>query len=178
MVRLIQTLCPDYRSMPYLLDSNILIEAKNRMPIDLFPSFWSKLYEQIVAGNVFSSVKVKDEIKRGNVDDPLVEWVNSLPESFFLSIDAADILAKYAQTINWANQNTQYSQAAKVEFASASIADAFLVATAAAKNMTLVTHEVSDSNSKKRVKIPDAAKAVNVTCCDLIEMLRNLKTTI
>lgn len=164
--------------MTYLLDSNILIESKNRMPIDLFPSFWSKLYEHIKVGNILSIVKVRDEINRGNGDDPLIDWVKTLPDSFFISIDASDILAKYGSTIGWANKDSHYIPAARAEFASAEIADAFLVATAAARDMIIVTHEIPDPNGKKRVKIPDAAKAMGVKCCTLLEMLRELNITI
>lgn len=161
----------------FLLDANILIEAKYRMPIDLFPTFWEKLRVEIEAGHIFTSEKVKDEINRGNEDDELVEWISHLPESFFIGIDGG-IMINYAQVINWANQNEQYYPAAKAEFANAQIADAFLIATAKAKDMILVTHEVSDLNAHKRVKIPDAASAMEVSCSSLVEMLRSLRVTI
>lgn len=164
--------------MAYLLDTNILISAKNAMPLDLFPSFWDKLREHVLNGNVYSSVKVNDEINRGHGDEDLVRWINSLPTSFFLPFDTAIILQKYAQVIAWANQNPQFLPAAKHEFASASVADAFLIATACANKMKLVTNEISEPNRRNRVKIPDAARAFSVPCCSLIEMLRDLHTVI
>ena len=102
------------------------------MPFDLFPSFWDKLKGEIQSGHIFTSVKVRSEINRGNENDELVNWTSQLPESFFVDIDGS-IMMSYAQTINWANQNDQYFPAAKAEFASAEIADAFLIATAKAK---------------------------------------------
>ena len=87
-------------------------------------------------------------------------------------------MMSYAQTINWANQNEQYFPAAKAEFASAEIADAFLIATAKAKDMVLVTHEVSGQNSHKKIKIPDVADAMNVRYCTLVDMLRALTVTV
>ena len=163
--------------MSYLLDSNILIEAKHRMPFDLFPSFWDKLKGEIQSGHIFTSVKVRSEINRGNENDELVNWTSQLPESFFVDIDGS-IMMSYAQTINWANQNDQYFPAAKAEFASAEIADAFLIATAKAKDMVLVTHEVSGQNSHKKIKIPDVADAMNVRYCTLVDLLRDLTVTV
>lgn len=54
----------------------------------------------------------------------------------------------------------------------ATVADAYLAATAAAKkNMTLVTYEKSNPNSKARVLIPDACDAVGANYCDLNAVL-------
>lgn len=77
------------------------------MPFDLFPSFWDKLKGEIQSGHIFTSVKVRSEINRGNENDELVNWTSQLPESFFVDIDGS-IMMSYAQTINWANQNDQY----------------------------------------------------------------------
>ena len=62
---------------------------------------------------------------------------------------------------------------------SAVVADAYLVATAAAaKNMTLVTYEKSNPNSKARVFIPDACEAVGANYCDLNAVLRGMGVVI
>lgn len=60
---------------------------------------------------------------------------------------------------------------------SAVVADAYLVA-AAAKNMTLVTYEKSNPNSKARVLIPDACEAVGANYCDLNAVLRGMGVVI
>ena len=56
----------------------------------------------------------------------------------------------------------------------ADVADSYLVATAAAKNMTLVTYEKSNPMSKKRIKIPDACNGIGAKWCDLNTALREL----
>ena len=33
--------------MAYIFDTNILIRSKNEMPIELWPSFWSKLCQMM-----------------------------------------------------------------------------------------------------------------------------------
>ena len=52
--------------MSYLLDSNIFIRCKNEMPMDIFQGFWQRLAELAQNGQIFSSVKVKEEIDKGN----------------------------------------------------------------------------------------------------------------
>ena len=158
--------------MSYLLDTNIFIRCKNEMPIDIFQGFWQKLAEIAQNGQVFSSIKVKEEIDKGN--DELEQWCkDNLPDNFFLPFDAND---EYASLMRWANVNPVFSDSAKQEFAM--VADAFLVATAAALQMKVVTFETPDSNCRRRVKIPDACVAVGAECCDLNAMLRAIGITI
>ena len=52
--------------MSYLLDTNIFVRCKNEMPMDIFQGFWTRLAELAQSGQIFSSVKVKEEIDRGN----------------------------------------------------------------------------------------------------------------
>ena len=78
--------------------------------------------------------------------------------------------------MSWANGNSVFSLAAKQEFAM--VADAYLVATAAALGMKVVTFETSDPLCKKRVKIPDACLAVGVECCSLNDVLHALNVVI
>lgn len=160
--------------MGYLFDTNLFIRSKNEMPADLWPSFWTRLSELIRDGRIFTSVKVKEEIDRGN--DELKEWllVNA-SDDFYLPVDG-EVLAKYGETQNWAMGNPVFNQNALVDYANA--ADAFLVATAAAKNMTLVTYEVSSPACQRRVKIPDACIALGVRYCDLNTVFRELGVTI
>lgn len=100
---------------------------------------------------------------------------NNATQDFYISIDG-DVLAKYSETQNWAMNNQVFTPAARSEYAS--VADAYLVATAAAKNLTLVTYETPDPRCKRKVKIPDACNAIGVRYCDLNTALRELGITI
>jgi len=154
--------------MSYLLDSNIFIRCKNEMPMDIFQGFWQCLAELAQNGQIFSSIKVKEEIYKGN--DELKEWcANQLPRGFFLQFEAH---AEYANLMTWANNSQVFTVPAKQEFAT--VADAYLVATAAAKGMKVVTFETSDPLCKKRVKIPDACIAIGVDFCSLNDVLHAL----
>ncbi len=154
--------------MLYLLDSNIFITCKNEMPRDIFQGLWQNLANLAHNRLIFSCTKVQEEIERGN--DDLSQWCeDNLPKGFFLPFDAH---AEYARLMTWAEENPVFMTAAKQQFAT--VADAYLVAMAAAHNMAVVTFETSDSKCKKRVKIPDACKVVGVSCCSLNDMFHQL----
>jgi len=156
--------------MAYIFDTNIFIRSKNEMPMDIWPTFWERFRDMVNSGEIFTSITVKDEIDKGK--DELTEWLKqNAPKSFYLSLDA-DVMAQYTITQNWAKSNSVYTQTALNTFAN--VADAYLVATAAAKQMTLVTYEGSSPNSKKRVMIPDACNALGVRYCDLNTVLKEM----
>ena len=161
--------------MAYLFDTNIFITSKNSMPIDLWPTFWNRMAQMINSGEVFSVNKVKDEIFKGR--DELVDWIkDNAPRNFFLNEDA-DVLSCYAQTQSWAHDcSVNFTDSALHDYAGN--ADGYLVATAAAKNMVLVTFETSDPTCRKRVKIPDACMAIGVHVCDFNTFLREIGITI
>jgi predicted nucleic acid-binding protein len=155
--------------MKYLFDTNIFIRSKNEMPMDIWPTFWNTMTEMIISGKVFISVKVKEEIEKGK--DELTEWIKtSAPKSCYIPIDG-DVTEKYVETQRWA-ASQPFNEPAKLVFAE--VADAFIVATAAAKDMTLVTYEKSDPFSRKRVMIPDACRAIGANSCDLNAALREM----
>lgn len=160
--------------MAYIFDTNIFIRSKNEMPMEVWPTFWRRMAEMINSGQVYSSIEVKAEIDRGN--DELTSWIHdNASDSFYYAIDD-EVLAKYADTQNWAQSNPVFHENARQEFAT--VADAYLVATAAAKGLTLVTYETSDPSCKRRVKIPDACNAIGVRYCDLNTALREMGITI
>lgn len=159
--------------MAYIFDTNIFIRSKHELPVDVWPTFWREIAGLIQSGQIFSSIKVKEEIERGG--DELTDWMrNNVVPNFYIPIEQ-DVLRKYADVTNWANTRS-YTLNAVNEFAS--VADSYLVATAAAKGLTLVTFETPDPNCKKRVKIPDACVAMGVNYCDLNTALRNLGVSI
>jgi predicted nucleic acid-binding protein len=161
-------------AMEYLFDTNIFITSKNQLPVDVWPTFWHRMTELIRGGRIFTSTKVKEEIERGK--DELTDWMkHHAMKGFYIPLDV-DILAQYAATQNWARGNAIFNLSALQTYAD--VADAYLVATAAAKNMVLVTYEKSNPTSKRRVMIPDACQALGVRCCDLNSALRELGVTI
>ena len=161
--------------MEYLFDTNIFVESKKNLPMDVWPTFWRKMVELINSGKIYSIDKVKDEIDRGG--DELTDWIREhAPQGFFLTQDGS-VMAKLAETVNWA-QSCPVSFSPSAISGYTNVADSYLVATAAAKNMVLVTYEKSNPHRRSRVMIPDACMAIGARCCDLNTALRELKISI
>ena len=160
--------------MKYLFDTNIFIRSKNEMPADIWPTFWSRMAELMLGGKIFTSEKVKDEINRGK--DDLTVWMkDNTTQGFYIPVDT-NVIGKYSEVLNWANSSGVFKPEAVSEFAK--VADSYLVATAAANGLTLVTYETSDPTCRRRVKIPDACVALGVVYCDLNAALREMGVTI
>jgi len=135
--------------MPYLLDANVFIEAKNRYyDFDVCPAFWDWLVRENAAGKVFSIEAVGDELAAGN--DALSAWAKARGSSFFLPLDAA-VLSVLPRVAAWP-QGRSYHPSAITTFLQS--ADYFLISHALAHNHVVVTHEAG-SSGPKRVKIPE-----------------------
>ncbi len=152
--------------MAYLLDSDVLIRAKNdHYGFDLCPGFWAWLEQANASGVVHSVEAVYNEIVVGA--DDLAEWAKN-HRAMFLPLTADEITA-VASVNRWANDSQHYEAAAKADFATA--ADSFLIGHALAGGHTIVTHErVSDA--RKRIPIPNAATENGVSVVDPFFMLR------
>lgn len=152
--------------MAYLLDANVLIEAKNRYyGFDVCPGFWEWLDAANAARTVFSIDKVRDELIV--YGDELAHWAKARGGNFFLKPDEA-IAPSLREISGWASSG-EYEPAAVTTFLEA--ADYYLVAHAHAHGFDVVTHELP-SDSRKRIKIPDACLHRDVKYMSTWEMLR------
>lgn len=155
--------------MSYLLDANVLIQAKKlHYGLDFCPAFWDWLIQENAVGGVFSIEKVGDEIEAGG--DELSDWARGRGEGFFLRPDAA-LPPALAQVSSWATTQN-YEPAAVSTFLQ--IADYYIVAHGLAHGDIVVTHEIP-STSRKRIKIPDACFGLGVRFVTPFEMLRRSK---
>ncbi|WP_369248066.1 DUF4411 family protein [Streptomyces sp. R41] len=154
----------------YLVDSNVLIEAKNRYyAFDIAPGFWAWLDYAHTNGIACSVEPVRDELLEGG--DELATWARNHPD-FFRPVDTA-ATSHFGPLTAWA-QSRHYTAAALTEFLT-NTADFFLVAYAIAHSHTLVTHEQPRPEARKRVLIPDACQAMGVTYVNTFMMLRSTK---
>ena len=155
--------------MPYLLDANIVIQAKNlHYSFDFCPAFWEWLDVANKKGRVFSIEKVRDELIGG--DDELAEWAKARGSEFFLPPDN-EIVPSLVAVSSWAG-NGSYEPGAVSQFLQ--VADYYLVAYALAHGFDVVTHEVA-ANSVKKIKIPNACIALHLKSMSPYEMLRTEK---
>jgi hypothetical protein len=152
--------------MPYLLDSNVFIQAKNlQYGFDFCPAFWDWLIRENAGNNVFSIEKVGDELGAGA--DELSEWASARGASFFLAPDSR-VLPSLPAVSDWVTSQG-YDPAAVSTFLQ--VADYYLVAHAHAHKLTIVTHEIA-SESARKVKIPNVCIGLGLKFVTPYEMLR------
>ena len=160
-------------STRYLLDANIFIAAwRDHYPIDLHPGFWECLELFWKEKTLFGVDRVRDEIKSPK---ELVAWLRRHWRGAFASTRHPEIASVFAEMQRWVQSNDQFLPAAKHEFAQT--ADAWLAAYAKAHNAIVVTNEVYNQNTKKKVPLPNLCKQFDVEYCNTIDMLRGLGVT-
>ena len=153
--------------MMYLIDSDVLINAKNfHYAFELAPGFWQWMAQAHLDGRVFTVQAVVEEIAGGG--DDLSTWVAEQPDSFKLKPRATDAPA-LQRVSEWAVA-ADYRQGAAETFLAA--ADYFLVCQALSLGYTVVTNEKPAPQGVTRIKIPDACDAVGVPWMSLFEMLK------
>ncbi|MBR4140798.1 MAG: DUF4411 family protein [Campylobacter sp.] len=162
--------------MSYLIDTNILIEAKNRYyPFEIVPGFWKFIKTSIQNGTIFMTKMVYDELRQG--DDDLSRWVQQeiLRDNLF-DDGEQNIQQQYALMANDINEriiSKNFKQNYIDEFLAK--ADLWLIAAAKINNFTVVTNEdfIRDLQPYK-VKIPNICAYYEVACITPFEMLQNL----
>ncbi len=157
----------------YLIDSNVLIQAKNfHYKIEFCDGFWDWISVAHENKLVYSIKKVKSELFEGKKDDPARMWAEEMPTTFFLE-DEKDVplMQHYGSVITAVNGSSKYLQTAKNVFSDYKRADAFLIAAGLRYNATIVTHEKGNPNQKNRVPIPDGAQLVGVDTLTIFELL-------
>ncbi|NLJ70232.1 MAG: DUF4411 family protein [Clostridiaceae bacterium] len=156
----------------YLLDSNIFITAfRQHYPIDLMPAFWEKMKTDIAPKSIIISAVYK-ELKDGQ--DALFDWICQ-NENFFtvLGDPPLEVIESFKIIINYVEKNKQYNRAAKDVFAK--VADPWLCAYGMTFDYCIVTYEIYEPRSKKKIQIPNICKEFNIKYLDMIDFLREIK---
>jgi len=158
--------------MPYVIDTNTLIQAKNEYyAFDICPGFWDWLDAANAAGDVTSIEQIADELRKGR--DELANWADQRRGTFFVPLDAA-AHREVTNVTAWVQQQDFRDDAKRVFFAGA---DPFLIAYARANGLTVASHEVHVEGQKNKVKIPTVCQALGVPCVRTFAMLRDLGAT-
>lgn len=161
----------------YVLDANVFMEAARRYyAFDLHTRFWDILNERAQNGVIESIDWIKKELEKGKgkkgEEDELARWANGNFSHAFHSTNEHDVIESYARVMTWVQGQSQYTDAAKAEFAKEP--DGWLVAYAMAKGRIVVTHEVLRPDVRARVPIPNVCEAFQVRYIDTFAMLREL----
>ncbi|MBS3998482.1 MAG: DUF4411 family protein [Hydrogenophaga sp.] len=155
--------------MIYLLDSNTLIEAKNRYySMTVCPGYWAWILRSHSNGVVASIETVSDELKRGN--DDLAAWVKQHDDLFLGVSDNATQLAFVQVATHVASLASQMKAGAVDEFLAG--ADPWLIAKAmTTPDCILVTHEQHNPQLKRKFSIPNVCEPFGVQCLNTFQVL-------
>lgn len=155
----------------HVLDTSVFIQAARiYYPFDICPGFWSCLLYHCQTRQIVILDRVRAEIRRGN--DELKEWINDVPRQFFASTKTPEVIVEFSALMQWVQNNDQFMDEAKSEFAS--VADGWVVAYAKAYDLVVVTQEVYAADVRKRVPIPNVCREFGVTYQDTFAFLRAL----
>ncbi len=92
------------RPSTYLLDSDVLIAAKNTYyAFEICPGFWKGILREYEHGKVYSIDPVRTELLSGRPDEDLVQWVReSVPAAFFQACSSEEVVNAYTEIMLWA----------------------------------------------------------------------------
>lgn len=146
--------------MIYCFDTSSFINPWSKSyPIANFPTFWEKLDDMINAGDLIAPMEVFIEIEKQ--EDELYKWVKARKQLFKevnneVEVAMKDkVLSKFPNMIN--PQNTRES------------ADPWVIAQAIVEGAIVVSEE--EKSKKKRPKIPDVCKGLNVARIRIIDLI-------
>ena len=148
----------------YVIDACALIDAAKEynMSKKTFSPIWEAFDELINAGQLITSVEIRDELK----DDDLISWTKKhkdffVPLSKEIQEQVSAVLKKYPTLI-------------KMKSTSNSNGDPFLVATAIVNNGCIVTNERTGDEKTGDYRIPNVCKGFDITYMDLHDFIDTL----
>ncbi len=162
----------------FLIDSNSLITSHLTFyPFDFAQGFWEQMESHIEQGNIVILDVVKDEILKGK--DSLQNWMEQINIGTLIDHRDIQILQKYGEVLQHVQDNPVYQVSALTEWSRQTVADPWLIATAAVHGYTIVSFEVNNKglnsrNPSKNAKIPDVAEQFDVKVENLYYMMRAL----
>lgn len=162
----------------FLIDANSLITPHLTFyPFDFAQSFWEQMKKHIANGEIAILDLVKNEILQGK--DNLQNWMSQLPIGIYVDRRESNIITNYSAVLTHIQNNNCYKPSALTEWSKDTVADPWLIATAKAKDYTIITFESSikglnSHNPSKNAKIPDIAKVFGVKVENLYYMMRKL----
>ena len=142
--------------MSYSIDTCAFIDARLRLyPPDVFEKFWEQFDNMLCDGTCLMSKQVLIELQQKA--DECADWAKQHPEVF---VEVSEYWAIAREIVR------QHSALAKADNKNED-ADAYVIALAAKRNLTVVT---SEKYSPK--KIPGVCEAIGVKCVDLLGLMR------
>lgn len=148
--------------MAYCIDTSAFVEAgTRRWPIDVFPTVWDELDRVAARGQFVAPEEVFYELRAKA--DPLYAWARDR-RYIFVPLDGAQMVATFQVLSDFPRLVGKLKGTYD--------ADAFVVALARVRNLTVVTEE--DVGTPGRPRIPIACQHFGVRCVDTLAWIREL----
>lgn len=166
------------KSEIYLLDSNSLIgPSRSYYAFSFTQKFWQEIRKHIEAGNIVLLDRVEKEI--ADSKDELASWLLEFSKKYVVSTEQADIVQQYSAVLEHIKSCGFYKDTAYRAWADIKCADPWIIATAKAKNFTIVSFEQPNGNLRKSnlckfAKIPEIATHFSVPYKNLFNLMKNL----
>lgn len=147
----------------YSFDTSAVIHAWRRAyPPEHFPTFWERITDLIVNGELVISEEVMGELKKK--DDEIAHWASRLPENFIMEISddqqqhLQHIMGNYPRLVDTAKGRSE--------------GDPFVISLSMVfgGQLTIVSEE--NFGKVNSPKIPDVCKAEGLACIKLVELIR------
>ena len=146
--------------MSYSVDTSALMDAWVRYyPPDVFDTLWKRVDAMVEEGRLLAVYEVQRELAKQ--DDELHKWVTARP-TMLVALDES-LQHTAAAIIN------RFPSLTSTKSVMSGSADAFVIALAQERNLTVVTAEKSKPS---KPRIPDVCKSLDVPCIALVEMFR------
>ena len=164
--------------MLYLLDTSVLIEAKNLYyQLHRIPQFWTWILSHASAGNIKIPRAILGEIRLGSRDDPLLEWIATHEAQLELGENAP-----VQAIIDTLSQGYGFDSSAVTAMSFGDLgADPILVASALSEkpNRCVVTLEKASITPSVlplpvNRKIPLVCHRLGIPCMDTFGLIREL----
>ena len=157
--------------MLYLLDANVLIEAKNLYyQFGRVDQYWDWLVSHAKKGNLKIPIEIFEEINRQSQNpDQLTIWARQHQAELILDEEVHIPHLQDVVTNGYAADLTD------VEIENIG-RDPFLIAYALSEvaNRTVVTTEVRSNKQRQNKKIPNVCDDFGINCCNQFQFLRFL----
>lgn len=165
----------------YLIDTNSLVTPyRSYYSFDFGYTFWNQLRDSILNQKIFFTRSVYDEIVEKS-EDVLTVWLKNIDGlKIITESNNPNIMKNYQDIMQYIQESGLYKETALTKWASDSIADALLIATAIHLQYSIITFErptgnLSPKQPSKNPKIPDVANHFGVKCISLFDFMREMK---
>src|SRR5699024_4238271 len=131
-------------NLMYIMDTDTFVHAyRLNYPFDLFPSYWDKIamltqqHQICINTSIYNELTGETEKK---LKDDLQIWIENEFRGKIYDKDQ-DTVDLWGDIINHVKRSDHYKSDAFYEWAKEEVADPWIIATAKAKNLTVVTNE-------------------------------------